>query len=104
MSREKLSTGCELSTASLKKREGEKRHSPLTPIEKRGGEKGNKPSAYSTGLSARARTRTCEALSCVVVFVQRDYLLDSSLDVVARGDPHHARKGRRLLGVHPGGS
>ena len=66
MSREKLSTGCELSTASLKKREGEKRqkregekrHSPLNPIEKRGREKNNpgfltKPAV----LSPRARTR-----------------------------------------------
>ena len=32
MSNEKLSTGFELSTASLKKREGEKRHSPLNPL------------------------------------------------------------------------
>jgi hypothetical protein len=41
MSREKLSTGCALPADLLKKREGEKRHSPLNPIEKRGREKNN---------------------------------------------------------------
>ena len=34
--KQKLSTGCELSTASLKKREGEKRKSPLTPYREKG--------------------------------------------------------------------
>ena len=54
MSREKLSTGCELSTASLKKREGEKRKSPLTPYREKGKGKEDKPGAFSTGLFARA--------------------------------------------------
>ena len=49
-----LSTGCELSTASLKKREGEKRKSPLTPYREKGKGKEDKPSACSTGLFARA--------------------------------------------------
>ena len=50
----KLSTGCELSTASLKKSEGEKRTSPLTPLREKGKGKEDKPSASSTGLFARA--------------------------------------------------
>ena len=54
MSTEKLSTGFELSTASLKKREGEKRHSPLNPYREKGKGKEDKPSACSTGLLARA--------------------------------------------------
>ena len=53
MNRE-LSTGCELSTASLKKREGEKRKSPLTPYREKGKGKEDKPSVCSTGLFARA--------------------------------------------------
>ena len=52
--KEKLSTGCELSTASLKKREGEKRKSPLTPLREKGKGKEDKPSVCSTGLFARA--------------------------------------------------
>ena len=54
MSTEELSTGCELSTASLKKREGEKRKSPLTPYREKGKGKEDKPSVCSTGLFARA--------------------------------------------------
>ena len=54
MSTEKLSTGSELSTASLKKREGEKRHSPLNSYREKGKGKEDKPSACSTGLFARA--------------------------------------------------
>ena len=50
----KLSTGCELSTASLKKREAEKRKSPLTPLREKGKGKEGKPGARSTGLFARA--------------------------------------------------
>ena len=53
MNRE-LSTGCELSTASLKKREGEKRNPPLTPYREKGKGKEDKPSVCSTGLFARA--------------------------------------------------
>ena len=52
--KQKLSTGCELSTASLKKREGEKRKSPLTPYREKGKGKEDKPSVCSTGLFARA--------------------------------------------------
>ena len=58
MSTEKLSTGFELSTASLKKREGEKRHSPLNPYREKGKGKEDKPSACSTGLFARAYAST----------------------------------------------
>ena len=58
MSTEKLSTGCELSTASLKKREGEKRHSPLNLYREKGKGKEDKPSACSTGLFARAYAST----------------------------------------------
>ena len=54
MSTEELSTGCELSTASLKKREGEKRNPPLTPYREKSKGKEDKPSACSTGLFARA--------------------------------------------------
>ena len=54
MSTEKLSTGFELSTASLKKREGEKRKSPCTPYSEKAKGKEDKPSASSTGLFARA--------------------------------------------------
>ena len=50
----KLSTGCGLSTAELKKREGEKRKSPLTPYREKGKGKEDKPSVCSTGLFARA--------------------------------------------------
>ena len=52
--KQELSTGCELSTASLKKREGEKRKSPLTPYREKGKGKEDKPSVCSTGLFARA--------------------------------------------------
>ena len=52
--KQELSTGCELSTASLKKREGEKRNPPLTPYREKGKGKEDKPGACSTGLSARA--------------------------------------------------
>ena len=52
--KKELSTGCALSTASLKKREGEKRMSPLTPYREKSKGKEDKPSACSTGLFARA--------------------------------------------------
>ena len=54
MSTEKLSTGFELSTASLKKREGEKRKSPCTPLRDTGKGKEGKPGANGTCLFARA--------------------------------------------------
>ena len=54
MSNEKLSTGFELSTASLKKREGEKRKSPCTPLREKGKGKEGKPGANGTCLFARA--------------------------------------------------
>ena len=61
MSTEKLSTGCELSTASLKKREGEKRHSPLNPYREKG--KGKEQSrvsleTHSNSKPARAYAST----------------------------------------------
>ena len=63
MSREKLSTGCELSTASLKKREGEKRTSPLTPLREKGKGKEHRRGSWQNRLSrACMRTRLGEAL------------------------------------------
>ena len=58
MSNEKLSTGFELSTASLKKREGEKRNPPLTPYREKGKGKEGKPGANGTSLFARAGAHT----------------------------------------------
>ena len=58
MNRKKLSTGFELSTVSLKKREGEKRKAPLTPLREKGKGKEGKPGARSTGLFARADAHT----------------------------------------------
>ena len=54
MSNEKLSTGCGLSTASLKKREGKKKPSPLNPYKEKGKGKEGKPGANDTCLFARA--------------------------------------------------
>ena len=54
MGNEKLSTGCSLATASLKKREGEKRKSPCTPLREKGKGKEGKPGAQGTCLFARA--------------------------------------------------
>ena len=48
---EKLSTG---SLSHLKKAEGKKRKSPLTPYREKGKGKEDKPGASSTGLFARA--------------------------------------------------
>ena len=62
MSNEKLSTGFELSTASLKKREGEKRKSPCIPLREKGKRKEGKPGASSTGLFARADAHVRGAL------------------------------------------
>ena len=55
--KEKLSTGCELSTASLKKREAEKRKSPLTPFREKGKGKEHRRGSLQNRLS-RARMRT----------------------------------------------
>ena len=54
MSNEKLSTGCALSTAPLKKREGKKKPSPLNPYKEKGKGKEGKPGANGTCLFARA--------------------------------------------------
>ena len=53
----KLSTGGELSTASLKKREAEKRKSPLTPFREKGKGKEHRRGSLQNRLS-RARMRT----------------------------------------------
>ena len=67
-----LSTGCGLSTASLKKREGEKRKSPLTPYRENGKGKEHRRGSLQNRLSrARMRTRLGEAL-------------DADLDVAVR--------------------
>ena len=58
MSNEKLSTGCALSTASLKKREGKKKPSPLNPYKEKGKGKEGKPGANGTSLFARAGAHT----------------------------------------------
>ena len=67
-----LSTGCELSTASLKKREVEKRNPPLTPYREKGKGKEHRRGSLQNRLScARMRTRLREAL-------------DADLDVAVR--------------------
>ena len=72
MSSEKLSTGCSLSTAALKKREGEKRKSPCTPLREKGKGKEDRRGSLQNRLSrARMRTRLGEAL-------------DADLDVAVR--------------------
>ena len=50
-----LSTGCELSTASLKKREGEKRNPPLTPYREKGSQK------KQDGVSRETHSKTARA-------------------------------------------
>ena len=63
MSTEKLSTDCKLSTALLKKREGEKRTSPCTPLREKGKGKEHRRGSWQNRLSrARMRTRLGEAL------------------------------------------
>ena len=62
MSTDKLSTGFELSTASWKKREGEKRHSPLNPYREKGKGQEGKPGANGTSLFARAGAHVRDAL------------------------------------------
>ena len=72
MNRKKLSTGFELSTVSLKKREGEKRKSPCTPLREKGKGKEHRRGSLQNRLSrARMRTRLGEAL-------------DADLDVAVR--------------------
>ena len=61
--KQELSTGCGLSTASLKKREGEKRNPPLTPYREKGKGKEHRRGSLQNRLScARMRTRLGEAL------------------------------------------
>ena len=62
MNRKKLSTGFELSTASLKKREGKKKPSPLNPYKEKGKGKEGKPGANGTCLFARAGAHVRGAL------------------------------------------
>jgi len=70
--KEELSTGCGLSTAELKKREGEKRKSPLTPYREKAKGKEHRRGSLQNRLSrARMRTRLGEAL-------------DADLDVAVR--------------------
>ena len=72
MNRERLSTGFELSTVSLKKREGEKRKSPCTPLREKGKGKEHRRGSLQNRLScARMRTRLGAAL-------------DADLDVAVR--------------------
>ena len=61
--KEKLSTGGELSSSELKKREGEKRRPPLTPLREKGKGKEHRRGSCRTCLSrARMRTRLAAAL------------------------------------------
>ena len=60
--KEKLSTGGALSADLLKKREGEKRKSPCTPLREKGKGKEGKLGASSTGLFARADAHVRGAL------------------------------------------
>ena len=70
--KKELPTGFELSTAALKKREGEKRKSPLTPYREKGKGKEHRRGSLQNRLSrARMRTRLGEAL-------------DADLDVAVR--------------------
>ena len=69
MSTEKLSTGCELSTASLKKREGEKRNPPCTPYREKG--KGKEQDRVSCETSCSKPARVREAKSFVHVYIHR---------------------------------
>ena len=56
--KEELSTGSELSTALLKKREGEKRHSPLNPYREKGkGKEQSRVSCETSSKPARAYAR-----------------------------------------------
>ena len=72
MSTEKLSTGCAMVLAELKKREGEKRKSPCTPLREKGKGKEHSRGSWQNRLSrARMRTRLGEAL-------------DADLDVAVR--------------------
>ena len=72
MSTEKLSTGCKLSTALLKKREGEKRTSPCTPLREKGKGKEDRRDSLQNRLS-RARMRERLRLA-----------LDADLDIAVR--------------------
>ena len=72
MGNKKLSTGCSLSTAPLKKREGEKRKSPCTPLREKGKGKEDRRGSLQNRLSrARMRERLREAL-------------DADLDIAVR--------------------
>ena len=62
MSNEKLSTGGASPSAESKKREGEKRKSPCTPLREKGKGKEGKPGANRTCLFARASAHVRGAL------------------------------------------
>ena len=71
MSREKLSTGCALPADLLKKREGEKRHSPLNPYREKG--KGKEQSrvsleTHSKPARAYASTHAKRRLPCTCTY------------------------------------
>ena len=78
MSNEKLSTGCGLSTASLKKREGEKRKSPCTPLREKGKGKEDRRGSLSEPSFARARTRSAGMRA------RLREALDADLDIAVR--------------------
>ena len=62
MNTDELSTGGASPSAKSKKREAEKRKSPLTPLREKGKGKEDKPGARSTGLFARADAHVRGAL------------------------------------------
>ena len=78
MSNEKLSTGCESSTASLKKREGKKKPSPLNPYKEKGKGKEHRRGSLSEPSFARARTRGASMRA------RLREALDADLDIAVR--------------------
>ena len=66
--KEKLSTGCGLSTAKLKKREGEKRKSPLTPYREKAKGKEQDRVSCETSSSKTARAHVRLKLPCACSF------------------------------------
>ena len=62
MNTDKLSTGGASPSAKSKKREGEKRKSPCTPLREKGKGKEGKPGAKGTCLFARAGARMSRSL------------------------------------------
>ena len=78
MSNEKLSTGGASPSANRKKREGEKRKSPCTPLREKGKGKEDRRGSLSEPSSARARTRSAGMRA------RLREALDADLDIAVR--------------------